>query len=250
MFDLKLKRIIFLTILAVNLAVLKGQVLSSQGGQYMSVSSSGTLPPEANTYIDGIATMYYTLPDRKVNGSPYLQDEFLFGVMKTVNDVTIEGLKYRYDAYNDEMQFILKGDTASIIRPLSLVSLEFGSVKFIYDVYQTSAETAAAGYFEILGEGRLTALLRRTKVMEYDEYVKNYGGGGGSKEFYFKEKKNLYVRYSDALARKVNNNKDFLGLLQDHQAEVRKYMKSQKLSARKPDDLVKLIAYYNGLEVD
>ena len=245
-----MKKCVVFSFLVMHLAILSGQVITQTGGYYMSVSSAGLLPQEANTIINGISTMYYTLPDRKVNGSPYLQDDFLFGIMKTVDGVTIEGLTYRYNIFNDEMQFILKGDTASIIRPLTLVSLELGSTKFVYEVYQTSGENAAAGYFEILKEGKLTALLRRTMVLEYDEYVPNYGGGGGSKEYYFKGKTNLYVRYNHALARKVESNRGFLALLQDHQAEVKKYMKSKRLSARKQEDLVELVAYYNELETD
>ena len=244
-----MKRVFLLIMLFVPLFSASGQVLT-QTGNYMRVAPSGTLPPELNTFIDGIATMYYTVPDRKVNGSPYLQDEFLFGVMTTVDDVTIEGLKYRYDVFNDEMQFILKEDTASIIRPLTLRSLKFGEVEFIYDVYYTSDGNPAAGYFEILEEGRLSALLRRTKVMEYDEYVSNYGGGGGSKEYYFKEKKNLYIKLSNAIANKISNKKDFLALLPDHLDEVKNYMKSNKLSVRKQDDLVEMVSYYNSLESD
>ena len=194
--------------------------------------------------------MYFTLPDKKVNGSPYLQKDFLFGVMTTFDNVTIEGLRYRYDIYNDEMQFILKEDTASIIRPLTLKAVELGEVKFIYDVYYTTSGNAAAGYFEILEEGKLSVLLRRTMVLEYDEYLPNYAGGGGSKEFYFKDKENLYIKYSDALAWKVRNKKNFLAMLPDHKNEVQKYMKSKKLSTKKQEDLKELVNYYNSLEGD
>jgi hypothetical protein len=245
-----MKRLLLIASLGMNLAVLAGQVLQKTGIFNMTVTSSGTLPPEANTYIDGIATMYYTLPDRKINGSPYLNEEFLFGVMNTVDTVTIEGLRYRYDVYHDEMQFILRNDTASIIRPLTLISLEIGSVKFVYDVYLDSRGKAAAGYFEILTEGKLTALLRRTKELEYDEYVKNYGGGGGSKEFYFKDKKQLYIRYENALARKIANNRNFMALLKEHRDEIRDFMKSNRLSPRREKDLERIVSYYNELETD
>ena len=242
-----MKKLIPIALLGMNMAVMNGQILQKTGTFTMDVSSSGNLPPEASTYIDGISTMYYTLPDRKVNGSPYLQDDFIFGVMKTVDTVTIEGLRFRYDVYHDEMQFILKNDTASIIRPLTLISLEFGSVKFVYDVFLDDGDKAAAGYFEVLEQGGLTALLKRTKELEFDEYLKNYGGGGGSKEFYFREKEQLYIRYKDALARKITNNREFLALLRDHRDEMKDFMKSNRLSARKQDDLVRMVSYYNEL---
>jgi len=246
---MNMKRIFLIWMLGLQLGSLPGQVMTMTG-YYARVGPSGTLPPELNTYIDGIATMYYTLPDRKVNGSPYLQEEFMFGIMKTVDTVTIEGLKYRYDIFNDEMQFILKGDTASIIRPLTLRSIELGKVKFIYDVYFTANETAAAGYFEILQEGKLTALIRRVMKLEYDEYLANYAGGGGSKEYIFKEKKSLYVKYGNAIARKVSKKRDFLAVIPDHHEALRLYMKSNKLLVRKPDHLLELVNYYNKLEYE
>ena len=43
--------------------------------------------------IDGVATMRYSQHEHLVRGSPYLYDEFLFGVMTTLNAVRIEGLK-------------------------------------------------------------------------------------------------------------------------------------------------------------
>ena len=108
--------------------------------------------------IDGVATMRYSQHEHLVRGSPYLYDEFLFGVMTTVEAVRIEGLKYRYDIYSDEMQFILKNDTASVTRPLTLRSIQIGQQKFVYDIFQTGENTASAGYFEVIEEGKRTAL--------------------------------------------------------------------------------------------
>ena len=241
------KSIILLLALVFCCAVCQGQVLRSTGQHQWTVSSAGPTPPVLTNYIDGIATMHFTLPDRRVNGSPYLQEEFMFGVMSTVDTVTIEGMRYRYNIYDDQMQFILKGDTASIIRPLSLREIRFGKVKFIYDVYYTSSGQAAAGYFEVLEEGRLSVLLRRTMKLEYDEYVPNYGGGGGSKEFYYRGKEHLYVKHVSALARNIRNKKEFLNLLPDHRDEVQNYMKTEKLSVKKQEDLKELVRYFNSL---
>ena len=105
--------------------------------------------------IDGVATMRYSQHEHLVRGSPYLYDEFLFGVMTTVEAVRIEGLKYRYDIYSDEMQFILKDDTASVTRPLTLRSIQIGQQKFVYDIFQTGENMVSAGYFEVIEEGNL-----------------------------------------------------------------------------------------------
>jgi hypothetical protein len=200
--------------------------------------------------IDGVATMRYSQHEHLVRGSPYLYDEFLFGVMTTVEAVRIEGLRYRYDIYSDEMQFILKDDTASITRPLTLRSIQIGEQKFVYDVFQTGHNTVSAGYFELIEEGKLSALIRREKELDQDSYCENYGGGGGTKDFFYKENKTYYLKLNQDVAWKITNKKRLLEAIPDHRKEIKSFMKSEKISLRKPKDIKQLVSYYNTLTAD
>ncbi len=197
--------------------------------------------------IDGVSTVRYSQHEHLVKGSPYLNEEFLFGVMSTVEAVRIEGLKYRYDIYADEMQFILNNDTASITKPLTLRSVELGDQRFIYDVYETGVDMVAAGYFEVIEEGKLTGLLRREMELKQDIYTQHYGGGGGTKDFYYKDSEFHYVKFNKGVARKVTNKKNFLELIPYHKNEVKSFIKSEKISIKNPKDFKKLISYYNTL---
>jgi hypothetical protein len=197
--------------------------------------------------IDGVATMRYSQHEHLVKGSPYLDDEFLFGVMSTVEAIKIEGLKYRYDIYADEMQFILKDDTASITKPLTLRSIQIGDKIFIYDVYETGENMVAAGYFEVIEGGKLTGLLRREMELEQDIYTPNYGGGGGTKDFYYKDSEQHYVKFNKDVAIKVSNKKQFLEIIPYHKNKVKAFIKSEKISVKNSRDFKKLIAYYNTL---
>lgn len=200
--------------------------------------------------IDGVATMRYSQHEHLVRGSPYLYDEFLFGVMTTVEAVRIEGLKYRYDIYSDEMQFILKDDTASVTRPLTLRSIQIGQQRFVYDIFQTGENMVSAGYFEVIEEGKLTALMRREKELDQDSYSENYGGGGGTKDFYYKEKKTYYLKFNQDVALKITNKKRLLEVMPDYRNEIKSFMKSEKISLRKPKDIKQLVSYYNTLIAD
>lgn len=197
--------------------------------------------------IDGVATMRYSQHEHLVKGSPYLNDEFMFGVMSTVEAVKIEGLRFRYDIYGDEMQFILKDDTASITKPLTLRHIEIGDQKFIYDVYETGEDMVAAGYFEVIEEGELTGLLRREMELDQDSYTENYGGGGGTKDFYYKDSKAHYLKLDQEIAIKVNNKKRFLEVIPFYRDEVKTFMKKERISVKNRKDFKKLVAYYNTL---
>lgn len=225
----------------------RGQV-SIQPQHYSFTLSNTNIDPKHVEVIDGIATFHYEMNSSPLNGSPYLTDEFLPGTMETLNGTVIEGLKYRYNIYNDEMQFIIGEDTAAINKPLALRSIEMDHKEFVYDVYQVSDQMVAAGYFELISDGDMSLLFRRKLELEYDNYVPNYGGGGGSKEFMLKKDDNYYVKLHGEAARKVYKRRDFLEVIpKDLQNRVRQYIKENRISVRKQQELQALVEYYNSL---
>jgi hypothetical protein len=244
----RMRRLIYLMVILSSPGLLMAQIQYRESFYSISYGTQ-SIQAEAIEVIDGVATFRYSQHEHKVNGSPYLDPEFQFGVMSTVEAVSIEGLKYRYDIYSDEMQFILREDTASITKPLTLRHIEIGPKKFIYDVYETGENTVAAGYFEVIEEGQLTGLLRREMELEQDIYVQNYGGGGGTKDFYYKENKSFYLKVGKDIARKVTSKKSFLEVIPDHRDEVKAFMKSEKISIKRPEKLKEAIAFYNELSM-
>ena len=207
------------------------------------------MEPHAVEIIDGVATMSYSNSAATINGSPYLSEEFIVGTMTALNGTVIPGLKYRYDIYGDEMQFILNMDTATINKPLALRSLEIGDQKFQYEVFMLDANRVATGYFEIIEEGGyLSILFRREINLEQDSYVTNYGGGGGTKEFNMKRVNSYYVKLGSSTAQKVKNKKALLQTLPDHQEEVKRYIKDLHLSIKKGEDMQAIAIYYNSLK--
>ena len=241
-----MRRLVYILAILVSPGFLFAQIYYNEGFYTMTYGTQ-SIQAEAIEIIDGVATLRYTQHDHKINGSPYLSQEFLFGVMSTVEAVSIEGLKYRYDIYSDEMQFILNEDTASINKPLTLRSIEIGPQKFIYDIYETGENTVAAGYFEVIEEGRLTGLLRREMELDQDIYVQNYGGGGGTKDFFYKENKSYYLKFEKDIARKITSKKSFLEAIPDHRDQVKAFMKSEKISVKNPSKLKEVIAFYNEI---
>jgi hypothetical protein len=226
---------------------IRGQV-SIQPQHYSVAISNQTLDPKLVEVIDGIATVHYSMNSSPLNGSPYLTDDFVPGTMETLNGTVIDGMKYRYNIYNDEMQFIIGTDTASINKPLAVRSIEMDHKKFVYEVYRVSEQAVAAGYFEMVINGDMSLLFRRQMELEYDNYVPNYGGGGGTKEFMLKNDNSLYVKLHDGAARRVYNRKDFLEAIPpDLHSRVKQFIKENRISVRKQEDLMALVNYYNSL---
>ena len=86
------KRLAFILAVSLIPGLLFAQVMYNEG-YYSMTYNTISIQPEEIEIIDGVATMRYSQHDHLVKGSPFLNTEFLFGVMSTVEAVSIEGLK-------------------------------------------------------------------------------------------------------------------------------------------------------------
>ena len=93
----------------------------------------------------------------------------------------------------------------------------------------------------------LTGLLRRELELDQDIYVPHYGGGGGTKDFFYKENRSFYLKFDKQIAHKISNKKNFLAILPVYQNELKSYLRSEKINVRNLSDLRMAVAYYNSL---
>ena len=228
-------------------ALLCGQVSFRENKGSFTVSTRNMQAKQIQV-IDGVSTIHYSNSKPFIDGSPYLTEKFVEGSMTVVDGTVIPGMWFRYNIYRDEMQLLLNGDTASITKPLSLHSLELGEKKFVYDVYQVSKNVVAAGYFEVIEEGKnLSILLKREIELKQDIYVPHYAGGGGTKEFRMAEKSNYFLKQDGNAAQKVKSRKDFLNTITHFREDVKQYIRENRISVRKEEELKALVNYYNSL---
>jgi hypothetical protein len=129
-----------------------------------------------------------------------------------------------------------------------LKSIQIGERNFVYEVFKTDADRVATGYFEVVEESEYLTLLHRRKAeLDQDVYVSNYGGGGGTKEFFMKTVDSYYMKMGGSAAREIGNRKDLIELLPVFQAEIRGFMKMNHLKVRNEEDLKAIARYYNSL---
>jgi hypothetical protein len=115
-----------------------------------------------------------------------------------------------------------------------------------YQVFQNKDNSKS--FYKVTFEQKNSFILTKEKV-------NLYGG---------KKPKNSYEEYEQSYFKKVNNktfisldsndvliipssNKKFLKLFEENKNEVKKYIKRNKLSHKKVDDLKKILIFYNTL---
>ena len=176
-----------------------------------------------------------------IQGSPYLDDQYINGTVITKDGVLYKDIPLRYNCFNDVLE-IRKDDTAYDLMPKDKISrAEFGGQIFSYLDY----EEGGKAYFKILAEGK--AKLGARYFINFYEQEELKGFAEAKPARFDDLVETFWVIIDDAPARKILNNKTLLEILGDKKSEIQSYINKQKLSIKKVNDLKKIINYYNTL---
>jgi len=208
--------------------------------------------PEIEEYLDRIRLNRAMEGMREntykdVEGSPFMSKEFREGRIQLKDGRLFSG-KLRYDMYAIEMQFIAKGIVYVIAFPEDIEYIEIEDVKFIYSPYllTPSGTNPKESYFIVMMDGD-NKLLAKKEVLLLDAVpAKPYTDPKPAQ--FSKKNDSYYIKKKNLPAVKISNRKSLMGILEDKEAEVLSFIKKEKISHKNPEDLKKLIEYYNSLE--
>ncbi|WP_163716649.1 hypothetical protein [Mangrovibacterium lignilyticum] len=175
-----------------------------------------------------------------VDGSPYLNNEFVTGDIVTKDSVQYAGLKLRYNIYNDAIEFE-KGDLAIELNPnFPLLYAVIGDDIFV------KAEDKD-GFFRVVSTGKVY-LVEKMKIKYND--AKPASGYQAAKRPSFRSLNSDYYIQSvpGGEATELSNKNDVMSIFSDSKSEVAGFIKSEKIKIDKAEDLKKLVAYYNSLQ--
>ena len=126
---------------------------------------------------------------------------------------------------------------------------EYGRYRQFYALpYEGASNYKVPRLFEVLHENTLTLLCREEIVQDNVPqfgYYNYYGNRMGTRQrldfnYFFLNRDGEIVRYSQ-------KKDDLYDILANHQREVRKYIKQNRLKHDRQGDLVRITAYYNTL---
>jgi len=179
-----------------------------------------------------------------IQGSPYLDSLYKVGSFLTDAGELYKDIPLRYNCCDDILEF-KKGDVSNELVPKSKVKrAEFGNRVFVYSLFDSDGKTDTS-YFEVLAVGK-AALYARYSIKFYEaEPLQAYSASQPARFDDFSE--SHYISVNNSLAKKISTNKNVIEILADKEKEVKDFISKQKLSAKKADDLKKIIAYYNTL---
>jgi hypothetical protein len=179
---------------------------------------------EAKSFGDGRPKVVY-------EGSPYLNDEFKTGVV-SAGTMQFNGVPMRYNIVDDVMEYQVVGQTFLLDPDPKITKIVIGDQTFV---------VVSNGFYELQVEGKLSLLSK--KVINYRP--NNDLTGVPAK--YSRQEDIHYLILADLSQEKVTTMKNFLDFIPDKKEEMTALAKTEKLSVKDWDDLVRLVKYYNSL---
>lgn len=178
-----------------------------------------------------------------IEGSAYLNDEFITGTVTLNSGVKYSNIPLRYNVYNNEIEFRSNsGKLFNINNPESIKELTIGDSKFIYTDCKLHNKIEKL-FVEVILESDASLLKRHRmklnppKEAETHRPAQPYTLSKMPSEFLIKK--------SDGTVHLFKNKKELISLLSDKSDKINELMKQQKLSAINEKDLLTIVKYYN-----
>ena len=199
--------------------------------------------------IDGVSTHNYS--DKSsipINGIPYLKEEFQSGIIELADGKKSDEVLLRYNISKDIFEILRNNDTLTLNRPFAVKYVYLDDKVYIFNPrFLKNSERRQNGYFELRISGDFSLYIKRWKNLSYDSFAANYKGGGGTKEYYYIDKKNFVGKIADGDPFIISSPRSLLSKLDKHQSEVKSFIKKNKIKLKKESDLVRVVEYYNSL---
>lgn len=223
-------------------AVIKGQ---SAGGAYINSQArlNYLVGQVRNLQNDELIDL------NEVKGSPYETESFQPGTVSNKKLIDTKSFYFRYNIFNDTMEMKenqFDEDLYGLIKSLNIYAKIRGK-EYHYEIYtEDNKKSTDEGYFILISKGaKVNLYLRKTKsfidaIPAKDTFRKE-------EKATFKDYEDYYYKTGRVLILLPTKKKDLLEVLSDHETEIKKYLKEEKINLKNEGDLIKLMKYYGTL---
>lgn len=180
----------------------------------------------------------------KYTGSPYLNEEFKTGYLIKIDNSITKDLKLRYNIYSDNIEFMNK-ETIQVAPSENFTNkVIIGEKTFKYTSYNIKNKTQL-GFLEQVVKG--DCCLYYQHRVELIEAVTSLSYSNPEPAKFIKQRGQFFIQLSGKTINSVKRKKDLFKQFTNNKKEIEKFVKIEKLSLNKKEDLIKLVQYYNKL---
>ncbi len=181
-----------------------------------------------------------------IEGSPYLNEEFVPGIIYTTSKQKYVDVPLRYNIYSDQLEFKTpENKVMAMAIPELIETVEFGNIKMVYIPY-TNSKKVLHGFLKVLAEGEASLYSKSNVVFKDAEKSRGYDEPEPAR--FIKQADSYYIRIGTGPAKRVGNKKELTAIFTTHKTEITSFIKKNKVKTNKPERLKKLVLYYNSLD--
>lgn len=178
-----------------------------------------------------------------VKGTPYLDETYVPAEIAFANNTRT--VPVRYNVYRDLMEYQQNGQALVLDPSATIKRVNLGAVTFVVEKYDADGKVVP-GYFALLDTGKVA--LYSKKGVRFVPARKGAAMDGGDQPAEFRRTPDtFYFKIGNGNLQEIRSMKSFIAALPDHQEEVNKYVKKEKISARNEQEIRQLVRYYNEL---
>ena len=183
-----------------------------------------------------------TTVSSKIEGTPYLDESYVSAKVFFDNSKPAV-VPMRYNVYQDFMEYTQNGQRLALDKN-HVKSVRLGNQTFVVDKFEFRGKETK-GYLSVLDSGK--AILYAKKVVIFmDAKPGRALDGSDLPAQYSKSADVFYYKIADGELKQVGNIKEMIASFPDKQEELKQFVKQEKISPRKEQELIKLVQFYNS----
>ena len=182
--------------------------------------------------------------DADIEGSPYLDEEFQSGDVYYNGKYKFPNIPLRYNLYSDEMEYKDRNVIMALVEPDKVDKITIGKQTFIY--LGDDEKKGVSGFVKMWNDSFPTIITKMKIDYLKKEPAKPYVDPKPDR--YERDHDKHYLMKSENEIVKISSIKKLIKSLDNHLSELSDFAKKEKISANDPDELAKLLEFYNGLD--
>jgi hypothetical protein len=184
----------------------------------------------------------YTNSYEGIEGSPYLQKDFIKGNIFTDNG-TFSGVELRYDIYEGRFLVKLDGKIMYLDQPASIKKVELESISYFNKII-TQLNVPKRVFLIRLFEGTVSLYAKKNVTLRPADPPKAIEAKASVPKF-IKQPDSYFLQMGGGNIVMVENIKDFYQLFPAIAEELKDKVKSEKLSFKNQGDLLEIVKFCN-----
>jgi hypothetical protein len=185
------------------------------------------------------------LTEADIQGSPYLNDEFITGTVYTTSKEKYDGVPLRYNIYNDQLEFrVENAPIQAMAVPEMIEKVEMGNYHMEYIPY-FDGKKVRQGFFIVEEKGEATLYSRPRVNFEHAKKPAAYQDAQPAR--FVSRPGECYIKVGEEPAKLMAKNKDLEEIFPNHKKELSSFIKSNKVRTNRPETMKELVSFYNSL---